>query len=78
MIKEKDMEHLVGQMGVSMQVSGEVVNNTEKEHTSVLKVRKKQVYGRMAKKLNGQMQMKNDQLVNYKLINFYQYILQNY
>lgn len=54
---------LVGPMDVSMQVSGEEVNNMEKELTSALKARKKLAYGRMARKLNGWMQVKNELII---------------
>ena len=64
MIREKDMVLLVGLMDVSMQVNGEEVNNMEKEHTSAQKARKKLVYGRTARKLNGWMQMKNELIIN--------------
>jgi hypothetical protein len=51
-------------------VSGEGVNNMEKEHTSASKARKKLAYGKTARKLNGWMQMKNDLII--KWINFQQ------
>jgi len=49
-------------------VSGEEVNNMEKELTSVLKARKKLAYGRTGRKLNGWMQVKNELII--KWINF--------
>lgn len=63
MIREKDMVLSVGPMDVNMQVSGEEVNNTEKELTSALKAKKKLGCGRTARKLNGWMQVKNELII---------------
>lgn len=49
-------------------MSGEEVNNMEKELISALKGRKKLAYGRTARKLNGWMQVKNELII--KWINF--------
>ncbi len=60
---------LVGPMDANMQVSGEEVNNMERELTSAQKAKKKLVYGRTARKLNGWMQVKNELII--KWINFH-------
>ncbi len=60
---------LVGPMDANMLVSGEEVNNMERELTSAQKAKKKLVYGRTARKLNGWMQVKNELII--KWINFH-------